>query len=215
MWLSLLLCAATLSVEAETPHQAIVEATQGAGARALSLPAGALRGFPKAGPNIRFLAKVLSVRRSTLQLELTAVRQGHTLATRTLRLGHGKETRRFAVAPRRLIQKGERISAEDLELVRHPGGKGLVTELDALVGLSPTRALLRGRPIARRLIRSPLVIKRGQKVKVFSKVGALSITMVGEAISAGSMGDVVSVLNKGSRRVLEARVIGPGVLEVP
>ena len=217
MLLALLIFAVTLQVEAQTPQGALLVAAEQADAGALRLSARALRGFPKAAPGLRFWARVISVEPERLSVELVAVREGRSIAQRVLHLQRAEPSSQptSVVVPRRTIRRGQIMQASDLKMVPGPGGEGFARDFASLVGKAPKRALLRGRPIPNRLVQAAAVVQRGERVKVVIRTGALAISMTGEAIQSGAVGETISVLNKGSRRVLTARVVGAGLLEIP
>ena len=58
------------------------------------------------------------------------------------------------------------------------------------------------------------MIKRGESVVMTAKSGALQVRIQATALTDGHAGEQISVRNKQSKRVVEARVIGPGKVSV-
>ena len=58
-------------------------------------------------------------------------------------------------------------------------------------------------------------IKRGQNVTVVRYENMIKISMQGRAIQDGSLGDKIRVLNIRSNKMVDGRVMGSGLVEVP
>ena len=56
----------------------------------------------------------------------------------------------------------------------------------------------------------PEVIRRNQAVTLVYQVPGITLTVRGKATEGGAVGDIISVLNERSKRVLEGVVTGPG-----
>ncbi|MBY0455838.1 MAG: flagella basal body P-ring formation protein FlgA [Gemmataceae bacterium] len=59
-----------------------------------------------------------------------------------------------------------------------------------------------------------ILVRPRQRVEVTIQSGGLKIMMVGEAQQAGKLGDTVQVLNTDSKKVIGAKVVGAGKLEL-
>lgn len=57
-------------------------------------------------------------------------------------------------------------------------------------------------------------IRKGDQVVISARSGSISVKMPGEALSDGSIGQQIRVRNTRSQRIIPARVIGPGLVEV-
>jgi flagella basal body P-ring formation protein FlgA len=57
-------------------------------------------------------------------------------------------------------------------------------------------------------------IRKGDQVVITARSGTVSVRMPGEALSDGVIGKQISVRNQRSNRVIRARVVGPGQVEV-
>ncbi|MNG41192.1 flagellar basal body P-ring biosynthesis protein FlgA [compost metagenome] len=49
---------------------------------------------------------------------------------------------------------------------------------------------------------------------ISARSGTITVRMPGEALADGTLGEQISVRNQGSQRVVRARVLGPGQVEV-
>ena len=87
-------------------------------------------------------------------------------------------------------------------------------DLSAYVGKQLVRPAFAGRAIAPSDLADPDLVDRQSPVTVGFRRGALALTTPGRALSAGSLGEVVTVLIDGRRRPVRARVVGQGLVEV-
>lgn len=71
-----------------------------------------------------------------------------------------------------------------------------------------------GQPLLRRQIDFPPMVKRRDKVTIQARRGGLLLTAAGEAKEDGQEGDMIRVINLGSRKVVLGRVTAPGLVEV-
>lgn len=86
--------------------------------------------------------------------------------------------------------------------------------LDAVQGFVARRALREGTLLQARLLREPVLVRRGQAVRIVARHGgAIAVESAGESLGQGKRGDTVRVRNRGSGRVIEARVSGPAEVE--
>jgi flagellar basal body P-ring formation protein FlgA len=60
----------------------------------------------------------------------------------------------------------------------------------------------------------PPVVKNGEMVKIFARKGALQLSASGIAKTDGRPGEMISVKNIGSNKMIHCRVDGPGVVSV-
>lgn len=93
-------------------------------------------------------------------------------------------------------------------------GQGYYLDLKQVVGAQATRTLSAGQPVLSSQIRTPPMVKRGDQVVIRARSGAISVRMPGEALTDGSHGQQIRVRNLRSQRVVRARVVAPGQVEV-
>lgn len=109
------------------------------------------------------------------------------------------------------------IGADDITLIEQdigPLSRGYLTSPELVIGRKMTRALRAGQPLTPALLQVAESIKRGDQVVISARSGAINVRMPGEALSGGTLGQQISVRNLGSQRVIKARVMGPGQVEV-
>lgn len=107
----------------------------------------------------------------------------------------------------RTIRAKSLVAAEDLTLVSAELPGALSDPADA-VGLEARVAIYAGKPVRPGDLGPPTLIERNQLVTLIFLSGGLAISTEGRALSRGSEGDEVRVMNLGSRNTVTGR-IGP------
>ena len=124
--------------------------------------------------------------------------------------------RQVAVA-RRPINRGMPIADKEVALAarRFTSLDQLgVTDLSSLVGQQARRFIERGEVFTARDVTPVPLVKRGQLVTVYHRLGGMMIRTVGKALEGGTYGSVIPVKNEGSNRSFQARISGPQTVEV-
>ncbi|MCK9294727.1 MAG: flagellar basal body P-ring formation chaperone FlgA [Desulfobulbaceae bacterium] len=93
-------------------------------------------------------------------------------------------------------------------------GDNLISNPDQAIGKQLYKSLRAGDLVFAHLLKNPPLVKRGDLVTIIAKNGGLQVSAPGEAKNAGGIGEIVRVKNLMSRRVLQARVVDEGVVEV-
>ncbi|MFO0982171.1 MAG: flagellar basal body P-ring formation chaperone FlgA [Planctomycetota bacterium] len=93
-------------------------------------------------------------------------------------------------------------------------GEPLVS-LEQLNGLVARRDVREGEMLCLEDGVRPIVLKSGDPVTIVVTRGQLTITAKGQARGDGAVGDLVAVQNLDTKRVLKARIDGPGLVSVP
>lgn len=121
------------------------------------------------------------------------------------------------VVPKRAIARGETLTKEDVSLERRPrDGQGteILSDVRAAIDKVARRALLAGAPLRSGDVQREEIVGKGDLVTISYETPGLVITLRGRANEAGAMGDVISVTNPQSKRVLQGRVSGQGRISV-
>jgi flagella basal body P-ring formation protein FlgA len=116
----------------------------------------------------------------------------------------------------RTLRQGEVIKGSDVTIERKPkteAGLEAVSPEQA-IGMavkSPSRAgqILRQNELVR-----PIAVQRSETVTISLAMPGITLSVRGKANEAGSVGDVISVLNVQSNRAVQATVTGPGRVKV-
>lgn len=125
-------------------------------------------------------------------------------------------TIKVPVPSRRMLPE-EIITASDLAMVELPMqrvGTFAINSVDDLVGQQVRRMLVAGRPVPRQSVVPPVIINRGQKVKIMLNYGGLQLTATGRAMADAHAGQELRVVNLSSNKAIFAVATFPGVVEV-
>lgn len=116
------------------------------------------------------------------------------------------------LAASRNLPAGTVISAADLRAIdsKTPG----LTDPSQAIGLQTRITIYEGRPIQASLLQTPKLVSRNQIVQLAFERGALRIVSDGRALDEGAAGDLIRVMNLGSRNTITARVNPDGTLSV-
>lgn len=115
------------------------------------------------------------------------------------------------------VRYGETISANDIHWIDLPDREvqhDIVLNTSEIIGMTPRRMVMAGKPIRDRDIELPKVVKRGDNVIILYELGALSLTAEGKALEDGAKDDVIRIVNTSSHRPIEAFVVGEGTVTV-
>ncbi len=124
---------------------------------------------------------------------------------------------REVVTATRPLKRETVVTEMDVALAERDVGllsQGYLTTLKQAIGKKLTRTLLPDQVLAPVHVQQAEVIRKGDQVVISARSGGISVRMPGEALSDGAMGKQISVRNLGSKRVVRARVTGPGQVEV-
>lgn len=119
--------------------------------------------------------------------------------------------------PLRRMLPEEIVQASDLMMVDMPMqrlGTFAIYSADNLVGQQVRRMLVAGRPVPRQSVVPPVIINRGEKVKILLNMGGLQLTATGRAMANAHAGQVLRVVNLSSNKAISAIATGPGIVEV-
>lgn len=124
---------------------------------------------------------------------------------------------RQIVVATRPLKRQTPLTAADLRLAERDIGslhQGYLTEIAQALGNKTTRPLLAEQPLTPSSLELAETIRRGDQVLIRASGGALNVSMPGEALSDGALGQQIRVRNLSSQRVIKARVTAPGQVEV-
>lgn len=93
-------------------------------------------------------------------------------------------------------------------------GQGFLASLDQAVGQKVVRPMVIDQVITPVHLEQAEVIRKGDHVVITARSGTLAVRMPGEALTKGGMSEQIRVRNLNSKRVVKARVTGPGQVEV-
>lgn len=117
----------------------------------------------------------------------------------------------------RPLERGATVKASDITLERRPRD---VVPVDAALDGAPLpgrvarRALGSGTMVRTGDLARPELVGRGDLVTVVYDAPGMSLSMRAKASEAGALGDVIPVVNPGSKKILQATVVAPGRVSV-
>ncbi len=173
-------------------------------------------------------AQVIPLGETRISVEQLAEPSGGKLATRVEIGVDGQPQARFLATAMvddwrevpvssRTLERGMLVSPEDLRLVRlnlfkHPGD--VVPSLESVLGKRVIRNVGAGETFRKSMLEIPPVVSRGKRVVVKLSRGPLRATASAVALDNGIDGETIRVRNDSSGKILKARVIKEGEVEV-
>lgn len=128
----------------------------------------------------------------------------------------GDEWQLMPVAARPL-KKGAVITAADVQLRKVNAAAVLgdsVRELGDVIGKSAQRDVGQGEMFNAAAVAVPPVITAGSRISMLFRAGRLEASAMGVALESGAVGQEIKVRNEASSKVLTARVVEKGRVEV-
>ncbi|MFA9218213.1 MAG: flagellar basal body P-ring formation chaperone FlgA [Sphingomonadaceae bacterium] len=112
------------------------------------------------------------------------------------------------------VPAGRPLADEDLLLERHdvPAMGDVISAPQDAIGLSGKRTLRSGEVLRMGLLSAPLLVKRGDPVRIIARREQIEVSMAGEALDSGARGALVRVRNPNGT-VLRTRVTGAATVE--
>ena len=125
----------------------------------------------------------------------------------------------FAPVAKTAIQAGTVISKAHVERqwrLRPPGHQreAPVADLTDVYGLIAKRFIGAGSVMSLDALTQPILIKRGEQVRVSSGKNGIHVTMKATALGAGAAGQLIEVETIGAKRRVQARVLDSSSVEV-
>lgn len=109
------------------------------------------------------------------------------------------------------------VAAGDITLRERNVGQlsgGYLTEPAQAIGMRVRRPIPADSVISPNQLEQDETVKRGDRVVITAANSRVAVRMPGEALESGSTGSQIRVRNTRSDRVVRARIIGPGQVEV-
>jgi flagellar basal body P-ring formation protein FlgA len=136
---------------------------------------------------------------------------------RTIRVRLIVRDRRQVVVATRGLRPGDVIDESDVTLREPPAGVYIrqpLRELDDAVGNVLAQTVSSGGVLEESQVRPPAAVRRRERVRIIARSSGIEVIAQGEPLEDGAIGEVVRVVCLMSRRTLQARVLGEGVVEV-
>ena len=113
----------------------------------------------------------------------------------------------------RTIERGNIIKDADIVVERRPRaevGRDVITRRADVIGMAARGTMQGGRPMRAADLMKPDLVLRNETVTLVYEAPGMVLTIRGRANDGGAKGDVISVLNEQSKRVVQGVIIGPG-----
>ena len=89
-----------------------------------------------------------------------------------------------------------------------------VKDVKEILGLVPHRLIRAGSPITANYFQQPVAVASGHPVKIIVRYKGIEATAKGIAMTRGRIGEVIKVKNEASKKIISAKVIDSGTVEV-
>jgi len=127
------------------------------------------------------------------------------------------KTYQMVVVLSKPIQRGEIFTRQHLVIEKREVSNlrdDFVTQIEQIENKQATRQLNTGAIISPKNLAEPKLVKRGDKVVISTAKPEFSIRMNGIAMMDGTKGQLITVKNQNSGRIINATVIEPGLVSV-
>ncbi|WP_297513470.1 flagellar basal body P-ring formation chaperone FlgA [uncultured Caulobacter sp.] len=115
----------------------------------------------------------------------------------------------------RSLAAGEIVQPQDLVYVKMAGAPvDAPRDADAVIGMAAKRPLREGAAVSTRDVAAAQVIKAGDLITVTYDDGGISLALQAKAMTAAAAGEVFTVQNTLSNKIIQAVATGPGTAAV-
>lgn len=119
------------------------------------------------------------------------------------------------VVANRALSRGQRLEAQDLRIEHRDVGdlrRPAVRDPAQVLGYRVDRPIPPGRVVDAAMLSAPVLVERGRRVRLAVRTQGMDISMSGQAMEDGALGDTVKVRNTSSRAIVEGVVTGAGTV---
>jgi flagella basal body P-ring formation protein FlgA len=113
----------------------------------------------------------------------------------------------------RTVERGSILKDADIVMERRPRsevGRDNITKRADVIGMAARGTIPGGRLLRAADLMKPDLVLRNEAVTLVYEAPGMVLTIRGKANDGGSEGDVISVLNEQSKRVVQGVIVGPG-----
>jgi len=124
---------------------------------------------------------------------------------------------RQVIVAARPLARGSILTANDIMLTESDTSqlaRGYIASNEQAVGHKLRRAVTTGDAITPGLLETPAIVRRGQRVSLQARSGALTVRVAGIAKSDGMLGQVIEFENQSSKRPVQAIIRSPQSAEI-
>ena len=117
----------------------------------------------------------------------------------------------------RNMRRGEIVSDADITLTPMPRQQVALAKpakVSSIIGMATRQSLRAGMIANESYFTAPDVVDRSDIVTILFRAGNLSLSMRGKALMAGAVGDVISVQNQQTNKIVRGEIVGPGLVQI-
>ena len=111
------------------------------------------------------------------------------------------------------LQRGKILQASDLNEI-YKEGEHNDDVLSDYIGKQLKRTVYKGHTLKPDFVSNPILVKRNSRVNMVYRFGRLEINAWGRALDEGAVGDVISLMNLGSRKRIQGVILKSGTIEI-
>ncbi len=122
------------------------------------------------------------------------------------------------VVAKRGMARGTILGPDDITMERRDIARlhrGFLEDTQAAVGKKLRQRVRRNQVLTPYQLDVPLTVKRNTRVLIQASNTTVQVRMMGKALQNGSLGQIIRVRNESSNKEIDAKVIAPGIVEVP
>lgn len=115
------------------------------------------------------------------------------------------------------IQRDQVLTGKELHLNKqdiNQLSEGYFQTEEELIGLSCVKSIQPGAVIKRHMVKQPLMVRRGETVKIVISSPGFNLEASGVAQADGACGDTIRVKNTRSNKMLDAKIKSSGVVSI-
>jgi len=135
----------------------------------------------------------------------------------TAKLKYNIKKYQQVVVASRLISAGSLVTADSVIFERRDVGRmppGYITDINKVLGFVVKRQIVPGATMTDSMVEKPVLIKRGQNVRIVAVIGGIEATALGVVMQNGSMGQLVRVQNVSSKKIITGQIIDEMTVKV-
>ncbi|WP_319533468.1 flagellar basal body P-ring formation chaperone FlgA [uncultured Cohaesibacter sp.] len=117
----------------------------------------------------------------------------------------------------RNMRAGEVMTESDVTLTPLPlrqAEQAKPARIDDVLGKAATQPLRAGIIVNSSYFTEPDIVDRSEVVTIIFKAGNLTLSMRGKALAPGSKGDIISVQNTQTNKIIRGEVTAPGIVQI-
>ena len=115
------------------------------------------------------------------------------------------------------LPRGTLIQNTDLEFILKKYSqlnRGYYGSANLLKNMEAKRNIKAGQVLTPNLVKAQKLVLRGQHITIIAKSGSLNLRTKGKALMDGRQGQTIKVSNLNTKKLIYARVISPGMVEI-